>query len=97
MLSLLVAIFGKGRIPNSARLALFTVGIGILLYRLNRLRIAHKSYQEAMVISQEIQSRQNAKASAGSPEQNQSPPATPLTNAQELPQNLSGFLLSLRG
>jgi len=46
MISLLVAIFGKNRIPNSVRYGLLLIGIIGLIYRLRKLYVTHKKDPE---------------------------------------------------
>ena len=57
MISLLVAIFGKDRIPDGLRYALLAFGISMLSYRLYRLRKAHQELAKAQIIQQVIQQK----------------------------------------
>ena len=98
MLSLLLAYFGKGKIPDGVRLALFIFGLSIFLYRLYRLRQANQNLQEAGLIQEEIERRQQAEINQL---ENQSPSGShhtqPETSVAAQPQNLSGVFLGLRG
>lgn len=57
MISLLIAIFGKDRIPNGLRYALLTFGISMLAYRLYRFKKAQQEILEAQAIQQVIEQR----------------------------------------
>ena len=54
VISLLLAYFGKDKIPDSVRYVLMAFGLSLLFFRLNKIRKsrlkAQKAYQEAMVI-----------------------------------------------
>jgi hypothetical protein len=76
MISLLIAIFGKDRIPNSLRYALLTFGISMLAYKLYLFRKVQREIKEAQAIQQVIEQRV-AKGEA--------PPITPPV-AQPAPQ-----------
>tara|TARA_B100000575_G_C22806920_1_gene475678 strand:- start:46 stop:342 length:297 start_codon:yes stop_codon:yes gene_type:complete len=98
MLSLLLAYFGKGKIPDGIRLALFLFGLSIFLYRLHRLRQANQNLREAGLIQEEIERRQQAEINQlENQNQTGSHPTQPSTNVEVQHQNLSGAFLGLRG
>ena len=66
VISLLLAYFGKGKIPDSVRYVLFAIGISLFLYRINKIRKsrlkAQQAYQEAMVIKAVMDKKMAAQA-----------------------------------
>jgi len=79
MLSLLVAYFGKGRIPNSIRYSLMTIGLTLLAYRLYKIYKANKAYNEAMAIQHVIDQKnvQTARVVEKYPHLQRPPPQRP--------------------
>ena len=57
MISLLIAIFGKDRIPNGIRYVFLIIGLSALVYRLYKLKRAHQQLKEAEAIQMVMQQK----------------------------------------
>ena len=57
MISLLIAIFGKDRIPNGIRYVFLIIGLSALVYRLYKLKRAHQQLKEAEAIQRVMQQK----------------------------------------
>jgi hypothetical protein len=101
VISLLLAYFGKGKIPDSVRYLLMLMGLSLLVYRLKKIHRGQKAYEEASMLKYAIEKRkaQAVVAQAATPQI--APPhkipadqTKPLASAKVSPQTLSGFFLN---
>ncbi len=60
MISLLIAIFGKDRIPPGIRYVFLAFGLSMLIYRLHRFRKAQQELAKAELIHQVIEQKLEA-------------------------------------
>lgn len=77
MVSLLIAIFGKGRIPPGIRYSFLVFGLSMLIYRLHRFRKAQQELAKAEIIQQVIEQKVAAGETLPEPKPAPTPQSAP--------------------